>query len=67
MCRYIFAATVLSELTKGNLSDFFSLLKSGDEEATSLWDDYLEHLAITANNVHMLFDCDISENILVII
>ncbi len=53
------AATVLSELTKGNLSDFFSLLESGDEEATSLWDDYLEHLAITANNVHMLFDCDI--------
>jgi len=53
------AATELSSLTDGNLSSFFNLLKSGDEEATKLWDEYLGHLAMTVNNLYMLFDCKI--------
>lgn len=53
------AATVLSSLTDGNLASFFALLKIGDKEATKLWNEYLDYLAITVNNLHMLFDCKI--------
>lgn len=53
------AATELSELTDGRLSNFFALLSNGDPKATARWDNYLNYLAFTVNNVHMLFDCPI--------
>ena len=53
------AATELSSLTDGNLGQFFALLKSGKEEAVEVWNQYLEYLAITVNNLAMLFDCKI--------
>lgn len=53
------AATVLSSTTDGNLESFFSLLKIGDKNASKIWDEYLDYLAITVNNLHMLFDCKV--------
>lgn len=53
------AATELSSLTEGNLSAFFDLLSAGDEKAAAAWDQYLGHLALTANNLNMLFDCPV--------
>jgi len=53
------AATVLSSLTNGNLEDFFLLLKKKSPEAMALWNEYLDHLAVAVNNLHMLFDCKI--------
>ena len=53
------SATVLSSLTGGNLAVFFSLLKSGNEEACERWDVYLHHLANTVFDLRMLFDCPI--------
>lgn len=51
------AATELSSRTDGNLAAFFALLKAGDEETAAIWEDYLTHLAMTVNNLYMLFDC----------
>ena len=53
------AATELSSLTDGNLAAFFDLLKSADETATATWDQYLNHLSLTVNNLNMLFDCPV--------
>lgn len=53
------AATCLSELSGGNLEEFFDLLAAGNEEVAARWDEYLNYLATAINNVHMLFDCQI--------
>lgn len=53
------AATELSSLTDGNLASFFDLLSSGNEKAVTTWDQYLDHLALTVNNLNMLFDCPV--------
>ncbi len=56
--RYL-AATELSDLTDGRIADFFALLEKKDPRALSCWDTYLDDLALTNHNVHMLFDCPI--------
>ncbi len=53
------AATELSSLTDGSLAAFFELLKGGDGRVSAAWDQYLDHLALTVNNLSMLFDCPI--------
>lgn len=53
------AATVLSNLTGGDLSAFFKRLEENDKKAVSLWDTYLDDLAMTVNNVQQLFDCTV--------
>ncbi|MDR0709258.1 MAG: ROK family protein [Spirochaetaceae bacterium] len=53
------AATVLSDLTCGNLSAFFKLLEENNKNAVSLWDTYLDDLAMAVNNVQQLFDCTV--------
>lgn len=53
------AATELSSHTEGNLAAFFRLLDSGDQSASDLWNNYLDHLARTVNTLNMLFDCPI--------
>ncbi len=50
------AATVLSNMTDGNLKLFFEKLDHGDEKAKQLWSEYLRHLAKALINVRMLFD-----------
>ena len=49
----------LSEMTGGDLDEFFNLLKQGDSKAKARMEEYLVHLAIAVHNVHMLFDCDL--------
>lgn len=53
------SATRLSELSGGDLEEFFNLLAAGNEQATARWNEYLNHLATAINNVQMLFDCQI--------
>lgn len=53
------AATELSGLADGNLSSFFQGLRNGNQDFGTVWDSYLEHLAVTVNIVHVLFDCPI--------
>ena len=53
------AATVLASATEGNLASFFDRLQNRDSEVMHIWEEYLQHLAITVINVRMLFDCDI--------
>jgi predicted NBD/HSP70 family sugar kinase len=53
------AATVLSDLTGGDLSAFFKLLEENNKNAVALWDVYLDDLAMTVNNVQQLFDCTV--------
>ncbi|MDD6615793.1 MAG: ROK family protein [Lachnospiraceae bacterium] len=53
------AATNLSDLTSGNLQLFFDRLASGDPVLAKIWDEYLNDLARTVNNVHALLDCKI--------
>jgi len=53
------SATCLSELSGGDLDEFFDLLDAGNEAAANLWNEYLNHLVIAINNVQMLFDCRI--------
>lgn len=53
------AATELSRLTDGNLSQFFQRLESGDARFSKVWNQYLDYLAVTVNIVHTLFDCPV--------
>ncbi len=53
------AATVLSSITSGDLNLFFKLVEEKDYNALRLWDDYLDSLSLTINNLQLLFDCKI--------
>lgn len=52
-------ASVLSDLTGGDLADFFRLLREGNAKAASAWDNYLDYLATAVNNLRMSFDCSV--------
>lgn len=41
------------------LSDFFNLLRQGDDKHTVRWMEYLDYLAMALNNLHMVLDCTI--------
>ena len=58
MDTYI-SATVLSDLTDGNLEAFFRELRNGDPKLVEEWNTYLDHLAATVNTIHVLLDCNI--------
>lgn len=53
------SARVLTELTDGNLEAFAEKLKSGDEKAVEIWEQYLEKLAVLISNLRMAYDTDI--------
>ncbi|MCD8383194.1 MAG: ROK family transcriptional regulator [Clostridiales bacterium] len=40
-----------------SIETFFEGLQNGNEEYQKLWKDYLDHLAIGINNIHMVLDC----------
>ena len=42
-----------------SLEEFFRGLDNGNPEYTSLWEDFLQHLAIGIHNIRMALDCDI--------
>jgi predicted NBD/HSP70 family sugar kinase/nucleoid DNA-binding protein len=53
------SAYILTYNTAGNLDEFFQNLKNGDEKCRAIFDEYLKYLAVTINNLRMLFDCDV--------
>ncbi len=53
------SARLLSDGADGNLAAFFDGLREGDAAKQAVWREYLEHLAIAVNNLHMSFDCDV--------
>lgn len=52
------SATVLSNLTEGNLQQFFEEL-SESQEFQKIWHEYCHDLVLTIHNLRMLFDSDI--------
>lgn len=53
------SSTLLSEFVAGSIDDFFIRMRAGEERVRDRWDEYLGHLAILVNNLHVLYDCDI--------
>lgn len=53
------SAKRLADMTDGKLEEFFKELEQGNEEAAARWEDYTSYLAMAANNIHMVLDCDI--------
>jgi len=52
-------ASVLSQTTGNNLERFFELLQSGDAQASSLWQTYLEHLSYVVSNIRVTMQCKV--------
>ena len=53
------SASILQEHGDGSLEGFFDKLRSRQKEATEVWEEYLEYLAIVITNLRMFFDCKI--------
>lgn len=53
------SALCLAEYADGYLERFFDRMEDGDLELVKVWEDYLDDLAITVDNLRMCFDCDI--------
>lgn len=53
------SARVLSDSADGSLPRFFRLLREGNAPQEAVWKEYLHYLALTVNNLRMLFDCEV--------
>lgn len=53
------SASLLSNLTDGNLALFFEKLEQGDIACREAWEEYLRYLVIVINNLHVSFDCEV--------
>lgn len=53
------SARILSKEADGSLEEFFRRVRKGDPHCCSVWDTYLEDLAVVIQNLRMAFDCDI--------
>ena len=49
----------LLEGASDSLPDFFNRLRNKDTDICKRFDDFLKHLAVTCNNLRMLFDCEV--------
>ncbi len=52
-------ATILANLFDGDLAMFFHELENGNPKCQTVWEEYVNYLAIAVNNVRMLFDCKV--------
>lgn len=52
-------AGILADLAGGSLPLFFEGLRAGQPSYTHAWNEYLNHLAVAVNNLHMSFDCTV--------
>ena len=52
-------STRLTDMTGGDLDQFFELLEQGDPAAKEAMEKYLDYLTIAIHNAKMLLDCDI--------
>lgn len=53
------SAKILSDSTNGSMAEFFRLLREKAPVQQALWEEYLSYLAITINNLRMLYDCNV--------
>lgn len=53
------SARVLASHTDGKLAEFFDRLRDGDPQMETVWQEYLEYLAVGVNNLHMSLDCEV--------
>ncbi|MCC8140771.1 MAG: ROK family transcriptional regulator [Lachnospiraceae bacterium] len=54
------SANYLSDFSENRtLEDFFEKLEQGIPSYQAHWKEYLNYVAMTISNIHMLFDCDI--------
>ena len=53
------SASLLSNLTDGNLALFFERLEQGDSACKAAWEEYLRYLVIVINNLNISFDCEV--------
>ncbi len=53
------SAKVLSDSTNGDISEFFKLLKQGKQPQQQIWENYVNKLVLTVNNLRMIFDCNV--------
>lgn len=53
------SAKILSDSTNGNIAEFFRLLRLNSKIQKALWEEYVTHLAVTINNLRMLYDCNV--------
>lgn len=52
-------SNILSRHCGGSLSDFYKQIRDGNTEFLNIWNEYLHHLAVTINNIRMLFDSQV--------
>lgn len=52
-------AGLLHGHTGGSLKDFFLRLHTDDAALRSVWDAYLDNVAVVVNNLRMMLDCDV--------
>jgi len=53
------SARILSDSTQGNIAEFFRLLREGNETQAAIWQEYLDYVVLTINNLRMLYDCNV--------
>lgn len=53
------ASNVLTNDNEISLDDFMRLVQTGDKDAVSKWENYLDYLAILISNLRMAYDLDI--------
>lgn len=53
------AASVLTQDNQITLESFMEQVKDGDPEANTVWEQYLNHLALLISNLRMAYDMDI--------
>lgn len=51
------SAQRLAEYADGNVAQFFPRLQAGDPHCREVWAEYVDALALTVNNLRMIFDC----------
>lgn len=59
-CVQVFCSGEALELaSQKSIPDFFELLAQRDQQCASLWDKFIQDLALMINNARMVIDCDI--------
>ena len=53
------SAKILSDNTNGDISEFFRRLKKKQQPQQQIWENYVNKLVLTVNNLRMIFDCNV--------
>lgn len=59
-CLNAYCSTkLLSDMANEDLSEFFEYLEAKDEKCLTVWDEYLNYLALAIHDLNMIFDSEI--------